>query len=127
MTSRRQPSRRAHADALTALLGLTPALPGAWYTSASNIAMQPVLVRAADTEWRVHLHAYAVRSHLTEPRKVQVTVGITISADRILPRRARKDATGWQQSSAERLAELGYKALGGAALRARVLTSPKTS
>jgi hypothetical protein len=109
MTGRRQPSRNASPEALTVLLRLAPGLPGVWHTSASNIAMQPVVVRGADIDWQVHLHAYAVRCHLTDPRKVEVTVGLTISADRLQFRRApRARAKEWQQSIAKKLGALGY-------------------
>lgn len=110
MTGRRQPLRRAKPDALATLLGLAPGLPGAWHTSASNIAMQPVVVLAAGISWRVHLHAYAVRCDLTDARKVEVTVGLTISTDRLPSGRARRArAEGWQQGIAKRLADLGYR------------------
>lgn len=93
-----------------ALLRLAPGLPGAWFTSASNIAMQPVVVRGAGIDWQVHLHAYAVRCHLTDPRKVEITVGLTISAKRLSLRRApRARVKEWQQSMADRLGALGCR------------------
>jgi len=105
----RQRSKNARPEALTALLRLASGLPGAWHTSASNIAMQPVIVRGAEIDWHVHLHAYAVRSHLTHPRKVEVTVGLTISADPLPLRHApRARAKEWQLRIADRLAALGY-------------------
>jgi hypothetical protein len=110
MTGRRPPFRRAKPDVLATLLGLAPGMPGAWHTSASNIAMQPVAVRAAGIEWRVHLHAYAVRCHLTDARKVEVTVGLTISTNRPPSGRARRArAEEWQQGIAKRLADLGFR------------------
>jgi hypothetical protein len=110
MTGHRQPSRQANPDVLGALLGLAPGLPGVWHTSASNIAMEPVVVRAGETEWRVHLHAYAVRLHLTDARRVEMTVGLTISTDRLPSGQARRAAAEeWQQGIAKRLKALGYR------------------
>lgn len=108
MTGRRQPAKHAP-ETLAALLGLAPGLPGPWHTSSSNIAMQPVTVRAANIEWLVHVHAYAVRNHLTNPHQVEVTVGLTISTDRLPPGRgSRARAAQWQRGIAKRLAAAGY-------------------
>ena len=110
MTGRKHLSRHSTSDALVTLLGLAPGLPGAWETSASNIAMHPLVVHAADMEWRVHLHAYASRCHLTDPRKVEVTVGLIISTHHQPSGRARRGrAKAWQQGIAKRLGDLGYR------------------
>ncbi len=95
---------------MAALLELARGLPGPWHTSSSNIAMRPIVVRAVETEWLVNVHAYAVRNHLTDPRQVEVTVGLTISTDR-LPRGRKRSARAveWQRGLAKRLAVLGYK------------------
>jgi hypothetical protein len=112
--NRKQPARRAHPEPLAGLLGLARNLPGPWHTSSSNIGMQPVVVRAADAEWRVYVHAYAVRDHLTDPRRVEVTVGVTVSTDRLPPTRAgRARVREWQGGFASRLAAIGYKGVLG--------------
>jgi hypothetical protein len=110
MIGRRQASRNSTADALVTLLTLAPGLPGGWHTSASNIAMQPLVVRAADIDWWVHLHAYASRCHRTDPRKVEVRVGLTISTHRPPSGRTRSARTKeWQKGIAKRIADLGYR------------------
>jgi hypothetical protein len=110
MTSIGRREKRTSPEPLAALLGLARRLPGPWHTSSSNIAMEPVVVRAAETEWRVNVHAYAVRNHLTDPRQVEVTVGLTISTDRLPTGPAgRARATRWQRHLAKRLAALGYE------------------
>jgi hypothetical protein len=110
----RQRTAQPGPEPLAALLGLADRLPGPWQTSSSNIAMQPVVVRAADVEWIVHLHAYAVRMHLTGSRRVEVTVGLTISTDRLPGGRAgRARAARWQRGLAKRLAAAGYKGVWG--------------
>ena len=106
--------RSTRPEPLAALLGLAGGLPGPWHTSSSNIAMQPIVVRAADTEWRVSLHAYAVRNHLTNPRQVEVTVGLTISTERLPSGRAgRARVAAWQRALARRLRSIGYKGAWG--------------
>ena len=103
-------TKRTRPEPLAALLNLARGLPGPWHTSSSNIAMQPIVVRAAETEWRVDVHAYAVRNHLTDPRQVEVTVGLAISTDRLPSGRVgRARAAKWQRHLAKRLAALGYK------------------
>jgi hypothetical protein len=114
MTGRKRLAALSPREPLAALLGLAPRLPGPWYTSASNIAMQPVTVRAAATAWSVHVHAYAVRNHLTDPRQVEITVGLAVSAKR-LPRShaGRARVAEWQQGLATRLATIGYEGVWG--------------
>lgn len=98
------------AEPLASLLGLAPGLPGVWHASSSNIAMNPVRVSAAGAEWLVHLHAYAMRKHLTDPRRVEIAVGLTVSTDRLPAGRAQRTrAAEWQRGLAKRLAALGYK------------------
>jgi hypothetical protein len=110
MTGIRKSDTQARPEPLAELLGLARGLPGPWHTSSSNIAMQPVVVRAAETEWRVNVHAYAVRNHLTDPRQVEVTVGLTISTDRLPSgRAARARAAEWQRRVAKRFVALGYE------------------
>jgi hypothetical protein len=76
--------------------------------------MEAVVVRAADVEWLVHVHAYAVRMHLTKPRGVEVTVGATIQTDQLpKSRSARARVSEWQDGIAERFAELGYEGIWG--------------
>src|SRR5262245_44225252 len=113
MTASRTP-RRPRPEALKSLLSLAPRLPGPWHTSSSNIAMQPVVVRAADTDWRVHVHAYAVRYHLTDPRRVEITVGLAVSTDQRPQGRVRRArVTVWQRSVRNRLAAIGYRGVWG--------------
>jgi hypothetical protein len=70
--------------------------------------------RAADVEWLVNMHAYAVRNHMTDPRQVEVTVGLTISTHRLPSGRAGgARAAKWQTGVAKRLAALGYKGAWG--------------
>jgi hypothetical protein len=96
-------------EPLAALLALAPTLPGPWHTSSANIAMEPVLVVAADVEWQLHVHAYAVRDHLANHRHVEVTVGLTLSTERrVGARSGRAPVVEWQRGVAERLAKLGY-------------------
>jgi hypothetical protein len=101
-------------EPLSTLLGLAPRLPGTWHPSAANIAMEAVIVRAADIEWQVHVHAYAVRMLLTNPRGVEVTVGATIETDQFpKSRSARARASEWQAGVAVRFADLGYEGAWG--------------
>lgn len=114
MSAGRQRTERPGPEPLAALLGLADRLPGPWLASASNIVMQPVVVRAAEVEWLVQLHAYAVRRHRTDSRRVEVTVGLTIWTDR-LPggREGRARAAVWKRGLAKRLAAVGYKGAWG--------------
>src|SRR4051794_2892466 len=98
---------RRRPETLSALLGLAPSLPGRWRTSSANIAMEPVIVSAADCEWLVHVHAYAVRNHLTDPHEVEVTVGATIQTAQVpAGRSARIRVSRWQRDVAQRFADL---------------------
>jgi hypothetical protein len=101
-------------ETLSTLLGLAPSLPGPWHTSSANITMEPVVVLAADVEWLVHVHAYAVRNHLTKPSEVKVTVGATIQTQQVPGNRSvRARVSAWQRGIAKRFADLGYEGAWG--------------
>jgi hypothetical protein len=76
--------------------------------------MEPVVVRTADIDWLVHVHAYAVRNHFTNPGEVEVTVGATIQASHLPESRSRRvKVSEWQRGVAKRFADLGYEGAWG--------------
>src|SRR4051812_28018665 len=109
MTSRSRSGGGSRQEALASLLALVPDLPGPWVTSSANIALAPVVVRAANTQWIVHVRAYAVRNHLTNPREVEFAVILTISGNKA-PRSAsgRSEMRKWQRRITQQLRDLGY-------------------
>jgi hypothetical protein len=66
----------ARPEELASLLALAPRLPGPWFASSAQIALTPVVVRAANSDWIVHVSAHADRN-LTNPREVEYAVILT--------------------------------------------------
>jgi hypothetical protein len=99
----------ARPEELAALLALAPGLPGPWFTSAANIALAPVVVRAANADWIVDVRAYAQRNHRTNPREVEYAVILTMFCNKA-PRseRDRSQVRAWQRGITKQLRALGY-------------------
>ena len=109
MMSRGRAGKVARPEELASLLALAPRLPGPWFTSGANIALAPVVVRAANTDWIVHVSAHANRN-LTNPREVKYAVILTLFCNKA-PRseRGRSQMRAWQRLITKQLRALGYK------------------
>lgn len=97
-------------EELTSLLALAPDLPGPWFTHAARIALAPVVVRAANTDWFVDVGAYAQRNRRTNPREVVYGVELTMFCSQA-PRgeSGRSQARAWQRRITKQLRGLGYE------------------
>ena len=110
MISRGRARKVAGPEELASLLALAPGLPGPWVTRAASIALAPVVVRAANTDWIVHVRAYAERNHLTNPREVEYAVILTMFCNTV-PRteRGRSQMRAWRRRITQQLRALGYE------------------
>jgi hypothetical protein len=110
MMSRGRAGKIARPEELASLLALAPGLPGPWFTSGANIALAPVVVRAANTDWIVDVRAYAERNHRTNPRKVEYAVILAIFGNKA-PRTegGRAQMRAWQRRITKQLRALGYE------------------
>ncbi len=108
--SRGRVGKVARREELASLLALAPGLPGPWFARGANIALAPVVVRAANTDWRVDVGAYAERNHGTNPQEVEYAVFLSMSCSKA-PRteRGRSQMRAWQRRITKQLRVLGYE------------------
>lgn len=109
MTSRGRTGKVARREELASLLALAPGLPGPWFTRSASIALAPVVVKAANADWIVDVHAYAQRNHRNNPREVEYAVILTMFCDKA-PRGEtnRSRMRAWQRRITRQLRALGY-------------------
>jgi hypothetical protein len=109
MMSRGTAGKVARPEELASLLALAPGLPGPWFTRGAHIALAPVVVRAANTDWIVDVLAYADRNR-TNPREVKYAVILTMFSNKA-PRteRGRSQMRAWQRRITKQLRALGYE------------------
>ena len=110
MTSRDRAGKVGRPEELASLLALAPDLPGPWFTRSASIALAPVVVSAANTDWFVYVGAYAQRNHRTNVRKVEYGVELTMFCNQA-PRseRGRSQLRVWQRRITKQLRDLGYE------------------
>ena len=109
MMSRGRAGKVARPEELASLLALAPRLPGPWFATGANIALAPIVVRAANTEWVAYVSAYANRT-FKNPREVEYAVVLTMYCNKA-PRseRGRSRMLAWQRRIAKQLRALGYE------------------
>lgn len=109
MMSRGRGDKVARPEELASLLALAPRLPGPWLTRGATIALAPVVVRVANTDWIVDVSAHADRTR-TNPREVQYAVILTMFCNEA-PRseKGRSQMRAWQRRITKQLSALGYE------------------